>query len=290
MENFDKFSSEILFSDTSEIPIDEATKMGDNFKPAIILHRMTRYVPMDIDLYIKNCKISSWDEILKQNPKNLEPNIEALDDIQFDIIPTVHYIVRKINNNHPLENYYIIHYILFYSNQPDTHICCGRPFCMTARNTGHQADVEWCSMLISPEMKVEYTYYACHGSRESMWFNNNKQSFKHSFKHRNNLINNSIPLYVALDTNGSYPSGGSKWRLLGFHRDRCGTVNNCYKNKPLDYQLKYLSDNHPWRKYHGNMGKDGIGSISGGRFNLPAPNNINFSMETQCKRRFLRYN
>jgi hypothetical protein len=275
MENNNKFSNQILFSDTIDVNINEAIKLGEHFKPSIILHRMTNYIPMDIDLYINKCKISTWDEILKQKPTNLEPDIEALDKIQFNIIPTVHYIVRKINNNHSLENYFVIHYILFYSNQPDTHICYGRPYCMTARNTGHQADIEWISMLVNNEMKVEYTYYACHGSRESMWFNENN---------RTNLINNKIPVYVALDTNGSYPTGGSKIRLFGFHRDRCG-------DKILDYQLKYLPENHPWRLYQGNMGLDGIGSLGNeGRLNLPAPNNINFSMETQFKRRFFRYN
>ena len=280
MDNTNKFSYEILFSDTSEISTDEAIKIGCNFKPNIFLHKMIRYVPMDIDLYIKNCKISTWDEILKQKPHNLEPNIEALDEIQFDITPTVHYIVRKINNNHPLENYFVVHYILFYANQPNANICCGRPCCCSVKNTGHEADIEWCSMLINPEMNVEYSFYACHGNRESMWFNEND---------RNNQINKIIPIFVALDTNGSYPTGGSKWRLLGFHRDRCATPNDCYKNNPLDYELKFLSENNPWRQYQGNMGRDGIGSIgTPGRLDLPAPNNPDFSMETQFKRRFCR--
>jgi hypothetical protein len=280
----DKYSKEILFSDTSDINTEEAINLSFKFKPTIFLHRLHKYVPMDIDVYLNHCIPSNWNDVEKEKPKFLTPNIELLTEIQKDINPTVHCIVRQITNNeHPLFKHYIVHYVLLYANQPDANICCGRPFCFTARNTGHEADVEWVSLLISPEMKVEYSFYACHGSTESMWFNENN---------RTNLYNDNIPIFVALDTNGSYPTGGTKWRLLGFHSDRCAKEKGCLKNiSPLNYDLKYLPENHPWRQYKGNMGTEGIGSIGNeGRLNLPAPNNINFSMETQFKRRFYRYN
>lgn len=273
----DKYSSEILFSDTIDIDNDKALNLSLKFKPSIFLHKLHNYVPMDIDEYIKYCYPSSWKEVETEKPSFLTPNIEILTEIQKEIQPTVHSIVRKINNkDHPLYDYYVINYILFYVNQPDANICCGRPYCFKAKNTGHEADVEWVSMLVSPEMKVEYTFYACHGDRESMWFNE---------KNRTNLYHDTIPVFVALDTNGSYPTGGRKLRLFGFHHDRCA------KNiSPLNYDLKYLPNNHPWRLYQGSMGTEGIGSIGNeNRLNLPAPSNINFSMDNQFKRRFFRF-
>lgn len=255
-------------------------ELAQQFKPTVYMHRKSRYIPMDVDDYIRYCEPDTWGKVFKNEVTHLRPNMEELADVQEVLEPTVHALVTQVvDEDHPLRGYFLVHYIMFYANQPDTHICCGRPWCFRVCGSGHEADLEWISVLVEPDArKIRATFYACHGLREAQWVN---RTLENPYDRPN--------VFMALDTHASFPTGGWKWRLWGSHVDKCPRNRGCLrKTSPLGYKLKVLDQEHPWLAYKGRMAR-GIRSLGApGRLDLPAVADPLFSSGSQFRRRFFR--
>lgn len=247
--------------DTIEVERDQAERLAARFRPDIYLHRLSPYFPIDVDAYMMHCDPPLWE--LQVQGGRLKPNVELLAHKQ--VTGRLSKVVHTLSRVHTATGRTITYFISLYSFQPDAKVC----FCIPFSGSAHVADVEFVAVLAEADGTRVATFYSAHGSTESQWV-------------RAEAGVTTSPVYVALDTHANYPTPGLKFRFWGFNIELADGGA-----QPLDYEVKVLDADHPWRHFQGSMGPDGIASLGNdGRLNLPGE--ATHSSATAARRRFTR--
>lgn len=273
---------------TEEVAPESAEPLVRQWAPTVRMHPSTQFYPISSQDYISHCAPphNRWDGVLAQQRNgynvSLSPEIDLIRSKHAagTLTPTVHTIVRKFRTGsatpelYALDGCYLIYYIFLYAHQPDARLfgCC-----TPLANTGHVADLEWVTVLLAPSgLKRLWTFYSAHGDAESSWV-----------PCANDIDALTPPeVYVALDVQANYDTPGRKNRIWWITADLCTTPSS----PKLDYTLELLAPNHPFRRFAGHLGPDGIaapGRGGGNRFDLPGSttNHIN----TAASRRLFRF-
>lgn len=273
-------------ADTEEVPAMQGEALARRWAPRVRMHPRTSFYPIAAGDYVAHCAppYNSWDALLSA-PRlgfdvRLDPDVAAIREGHAvgSLAPTVHAIVRRFKSSgegetaSTLRGWWLIYYVFLYADQPDARLfgCC-----CPLRGTGHVADLEWVAVLLDPtSLRSPWTFYSAHGNTESSWVPSTLDS---SYS--------PPPVYVALDVQANYPTPGRKDRIWFATADLCASR----RDPELSYALEYLDAAHPFRRFAGLLGPDGIaapGHGEGNRFDLPgsATNHI----DTAFARRMFR--
>jgi len=282
--------------DTEEVPPSIAEALVHRWAPSVRMHPSSRVQPISAGDYIAHCAppFNTWEAILAE-PRlgydvRLAPDVAAIEEGHRSggIAPTVHTIVRRFHGNggavdaavdaaadaadeqaadaadeqateqaRSLAGCWLVYYVFLYANQPDARLfgCC-----IPLPNTGHVADLEWVAVLVAPSgLKRLWTFYSAHGNTESSWVPalTREQSTA------------APDVYVALDVQANYPTPGRKNRIWFATADLCAPSS---RSPRLSYATELLHAAHPFRRFAGLLGPDGIGAPGrggGNRFDLP---------------------
>jgi hypothetical protein len=288
--------------DTEEVPASLAEPLAQRWAPKVRMHPRTRFLPIAAGDYVAHCAPphNSWEALLEApglgEGIRLRPDVAAIEEghARGALVPTVHAIVRRFGGGvgaeagaaaeaaeekegggaaRALRGCWLVYYLFLYADQPDARLfgCCA-PF----RGTGHVADLEWVAVLVAPSgLRRLWTFYSAHGNTESSWVPSAAEEHSHA----------APSVYVALDVQANYPTGGRKNRIWFATADLCASASD----PPLSYALDVLPLRHPFRLFAGLLGPDGIaapGLGGGARFDLPgtATNHI----DTAFARRMFR--
>lgn len=255
--------------DTEEVPPSLAEPAAQRWAPQVRMHPRTRFLPIAAGDYVARCEppFNTWEALLAEPGQGLgvrlSPNLSAIERAHADgtLIPTVHAIVRRFHGGAgeaaaALRGCWLVYYVFLYADQPDARLfgCC-LPF----RGTGHVADLEWVAVVLSPSgLRRLWTFYSAHGNTESSWVPPSSPEHARS----------PPSVYVALDVQANYPTGGRKSRIWFATADLCASA----RDPPLAYALEFTGAHHPFRRFAGMLGPDGIGAPGrggGDRFDLP---------------------
>lgn len=267
--------------DTEDVAADLAVAVGKRWAPHVRLHPATHYPPIAGSDYVAHAAapFDNWHAILA-TPRSgydvrLAPDVGALREAGRvgAIRPTVHAIVRRFTGAGPLHGCLLVYYLFLYANQPDARLfgCCWR-----LPDTGHVADLEWVVALLDPtgERRL-WTFYSAHGNAESSWVPAGRARQRQETR---------PDVYVALDTQANFPTPGRKNRIWFAVADVCAPSDRAPQ---LDYALEIMPPEHPFRRFAGVLGPDGIGGPGrGDRLDLPSTERNH--IDTAFRRRMFR--
>lgn len=273
--------------DTEEVAGSAAEQLSQRWSPQVRMHPRTRFYPISAGDYVAHCAPphNSWAGIFAEPDLGfnvrLSPDVGAIAEAHARgaLVPTVHTIVRRFRDAaeteelRALRGCWLVYYVFLYADQPDARLfgCCS-----ALRGTGHVADLEWVAVLLEPSGESRlWTFYSAHGNRESSWVP--------STSHDHSLSPPQV--FVALDVQANYPTGGRWDRIWFATADLCASA----RDPPLSYSLELLDARHPFRRFAGLLGPDGIGAPGrggGNRFDLPgtATNHIDSSFSRRMFR------
>jgi hypothetical protein len=274
-------------SHTDEVTAESAEVLSRRWSPIVRMHPSTQFYPISATDYVSHCSPphNTWHSILSE-PRSgfsvsLAPEVDSIRDKHRagTLPPTVHSIVRRFNDSAPdlsLRGCYLVYYIFLYAHQPDARLfgCC-----TPLANTGHVADLEWVTVLVAPSgIRRLWTFYSAHGDAESSWVPIDSA-----------LDEAETPpaVYVALDVQANYHTPGRKNRIWMVTADLCAQSASSPK---LEYSLEVMDPTHPFRRFAGHLGPDGIaapGRGTGNRFDLPGSTTNH--IDTAYSRRMFRF-
>lgn len=260
--------------DTEEVPASLGEPMARRWAPKVRMHPRNRFLPIAAGDYVAHCAPphNTWEGLLSEPGLGagvrLRPDVAAIEEAHASgaLVPTVHAVVRRFHGSGggetgevaALRGCWLVYYLFLYADQPDARLfgCC-----MPFRGTGHVADLEWVAVLLAPSgLRRLWTFYSAHGNTESSWVPAAREGADRE--------DGAPPVYVALDVQANYPTGGRKNRIWFATADLCARAGA----PPLAYTLEVLDARHPFRRFAGLLGPDGIAALGhgdGGRLNLP---------------------
>lgn len=282
-----------FIADTEEVAASQGEALARRWAPRVRLHPRTQFSPIAAGDYVAHCEapFNTWDALLSAPGLGLDvrlrPDVAAIREAHAEgsLAPTVHAIVRRFRSSagaagaassgakeFPLRGFWLIYYVFLYADQPDARLfgCC-----MPFSGTGHVADLEWVAVLLEPSgLRSAWTFYSAHGNTESSWVPSTPAT-----------AYSPPPVFVALDVQANYPTGGRKNRIWFATADLCASDDD----PELSYALEYLYAAHPFRHFAGLLGPDGIaapGRGGGNRFDLPGSDTNH--IDTAFARRMFR--
>lgn len=297
----------------SDLPIDEARELLEQWAPVLRFHPRNRFFPIDVDEYVAESALVpmvglkpivprgelTWEKVLSEgNPGRLHvSDAFLLAAAEGKVRNRVYGVARRLD-----DGTLWLAYVFFYADNPGVAVCF--PGCGVAGR--HVSDTEQVHLLIDPEgQTLKRACYSAHGSRESTWY---EPSELEMHDHTRPIV------YVALGSHANYPTGGNRRRVYGFAVEQCARggardAKVLAKRKPMDDETKgedfvahpvpvggyltldaqrfmhVLHAEHPWRKFGGKMALVSGWSIGAkGNLDFPAP-----ARNTKRNERFRRF-
>lgn len=223
-------------------------ELVDKYKPIFYLDRNEKYFPASIsffyDLPLFNKDQKLYDKTNEEIISSITPNFTK--DIFIDIPKDklignpnlneveIYAIIKETENT--IDIYYIILYPFNYGKTV-----------LNLKHTGdHQGDVEMIIVELDKQtQEINRVFYGSHALEDGRWVKKEDVEFQ-----------GTHPIvYVAFGGHGNYPKSGAAFRFFGLGNDLLR------KGKKWEPNVVILENDHPWLKFRGLIGRDGVSNI-----------------------------